>query len=360
LPVQLAVMFGWLWFSSADIQSDEVVVFYPTFAAWDRDQSHWKVQVHGSIFEPELNSRKRAALIHTLRGAMRINKSSAEADLLKRRLQLFLVDNERGKTVSIRLGERRQQLDPSAANGHLYASFQLSADEANQLLGGRPAGPGWGAFRAVTSTEDKRQFSGRIQFVPEDGLSVISDIDDTIKETRVTERSEMLANTFTRKFRAVEGMAGLYKKAADQGVVFHYVSGSPWQLYEPLSEFFADTGFPSGSFHLKHFRIKDSTLFDLFASQEAIKITAISTILDAFPRRRFILVGDSSEQDPEIYGRIARQYPKRIAGIFIRQVSDESVAADRLATAFRDIDAKRWQVFAKADEIKPAFTQLLP
>jgi phosphatidate phosphatase APP1 len=275
-------------------------------------------------------------------------------------LQPFLVDNERGKTVSIRLGERQQKLDPSAANGHLYGSFRLSTDEADQLLGDHPGGPGWGNFRAVTSAEDKRKFSGRIQFVPQEGLSVISDIDDTIKNTRVTERGEMLANTFTRKFRAVKGMAGLYKQAADQGVVFHYVSGSPWQLYEPLAEFFADVGFPAGSFHLKYFRVKDSTLFDLFASQEATKIKSITAILDAFPRRRFILVGDSGEQDPEIYGRIARASPDRIAGIFIRKVSDTSVADNRLATAFRDIDAETWHAFTEADEIKEAFMKLVP
>jgi hypothetical protein len=358
LQAPIALMLGWLSFGSADIKNDEAVVFYPTYASWDAQQSNWLVSVHGAIFEPELDSRKRAVLIHTLRGALRIDKASAEAKLLTQRLQLFLVDSERGKTVSIQLGSQQHQLNASEPNGHFYGSFRLTEDEANKLLAGPVSPPAWLPFEAVTNKDDQRQFLGRVQFVTEQGLSVISDIDDTVKETLVTERTQMLANTFTRKFRAVDGMAQMYRSAEDKGAVFHYVSGSPWQLYVPLSAFFAEERLPPGSYHLKHFRMKDSTLLELFASHEASKNQAIGDIVTSFPRRRFVLVGDSGEQDPEIYGVIARRFGDRIAAIFIRDVTNEPKESERYATAFRDIEPAQWHVFSKPEQIQSTFLEL--
>ncbi len=70
-----------------------------------------------------------------------------------------------------------------------------------------------------------------------------------------------------------------------------------------------DTGFPNGTFHLKQFRLTDSSALDLLSSQQETKFAAIKPLLDAFPQRVFILIGDSGEQDPEIYGRIGANTP---------------------------------------------------
>ncbi|MGB7326045.1 MAG: App1 family protein [Rubripirellula sp.] len=64
----------------------------------------------------------------------------------------------------------------------------------------------------------------------------------------------------------------------------------------------SEAGFPEGTFHLKQFRLKDSSVLDLLSSQQETKRSAIVPILEAFPQRQFILIGDSGEQDPEIYG----------------------------------------------------------
>ena len=42
------------------------------------------------------------------------------------------------------------------------------------------------------------------------------------------------------------------------------------------------------------------------------------SILQDVSQRRFLLVGDSGEHDPEIYGALARRFPQQVAGIFIR------------------------------------------
>lgn len=105
------------------------------------------------------------------------------------------------------------------------------------------------------------------------------------------------------------------------GSGFHYLSPIPWQLYPELKGFLTDNRFPPGSLHLKKVRWSDRGFFDLFASTKKSKRKVLEPLLDALPRQRFVLVGDSSEKAPGIYPRIAERPPERIAVILIRDIS---------------------------------------
>lgn len=68
---------------------------------------------------------------------------------------------------------------------------------------------------------------------------MISDIDDTIKITEIPAGKRIVAvNTFLRDFFDVREPIPIIEKykelAARDGAAFHYVSGGPWQLYQPL------------------------------------------------------------------------------------------------------------------------------
>jgi len=91
-----------------------------------------------------------------------------------------------------------------------------------------------------------------------------------------------------------------------------------WQLYPPLQDFIRSSRFPPGTFHLRNFRWKDESFFNLFKSPEGHKLAVIEPLLERFPKRRFILVGDSGEKDAEIYETLARKYPQQIVHIMIR------------------------------------------
>ncbi|MDH3920995.1 MAG: App1 family protein, partial [Rhodospirillales bacterium] len=207
-------------------------------------------------------------------------------------------------------------------------------------------------FEAVMPKGDRRQFTGQVQFLDPKGLSVISDIDDTIKISVVTDKRELLANTFLREFRDVPGMTETYGRWAEAGAAFHYVSSSPWQLYPALSTFMGHAGFPPGAFHLRWFRLKDETFFNLFAAPEESKIPVIESILRDYPIRKFVLVGDSGEKDPEIYGTIARRHGGQVRHVFIRNVSPQDDQGERFAAAFRGLPETIWTVFRSADELK--------
>lgn len=162
---------------------------------------------------------------------------------------------------------------------------------------------------------------GIVNLIDPVGISIISDIDDTIKVTDVVAGAKVvLQNTFLKDMREVDGMARVYGKWWKQGAAVHYVSNSPWQLIKTLLEFFENHHFPPGSAHL---RLHDGLIKAYFKSPGEHKRKAIREILKDFPDRKFILVGDSGEIDMEIYTEIAIEYPDQIARIFIRDITTQ-------------------------------------
>jgi len=64
------------------------------------------------------------------------------------------------------------------------------------------------------------------------------------------------------------------------------------------------------------------------------------------------LIGDSGEQDPEIFGKIAREHPNRIVAIFIRNVTGEEADGERFRTALEGIARERWNLFRRPEELE--------
>jgi Uncharacterized conserved protein (DUF2183) len=347
-------LFAFAAFGSSDspIKHDEVVVFFPTFGHQVEGVLAWELLIHGWIHEPEENSLIRRAAIESFRKALGLEKGDEASLIFRQRARAFLVDNKRGKRVSIRLGNVEYPVGRSRPDGHFHGTLRLSHGEVNRLV---PEGQGMARhlpFQAVNRPGDNRVFAGTVQLIDPTGVSVISDIDDTIKITEVVDKRAVLANTFLREFHEVPGMTTLYRLWAKEGACFHYVSASPWQLYAPLSGFLGAAGFPSGSLQLCEFRWADTSLFELFASPQKAKRRAIETILAAFPYRRFILVGDSGELDPEIYATLARQHTDQIAHILIRDPGGRGADDERFRGCFAGLPRTIWSVFQQPDDVE--------
>ena len=54
------------------------------------------------------------------------------------------------------------------------------------------------------------------------------------------------------------------------------------------------------------------------------KLGVLRNILSFYPELSFILIGDSGQEDPEIYRAIVDEYPERILAIYIRDVTGAS------------------------------------
>ena len=322
----------------SNLRSDEVIEFFPTYCRYDPAEREQSVTIHAWVYEPATNSTT-ARLFWT---ALGLDAEQAQNRIFKERANRFLVDSERGKRIVVRLGGKNRVLSATEANGHAETHFGgVSLDAKAGTLD----------YEAVLQSRDRRKFAGRIHLVPPTGVSVISDIDDTIKVSQVRDKQALLNNTFFKEFEPVSGMEKVYKAWAKDGAAFHYVTASPWQLFAPLESFREKSGFPAGTFHMKQFRLKDSSAWSLFASPTDYKPKVIEPILKDFPKRQFILVGDSGEKDPEVYGGLARKFPDQIAQILIRDVTDEPAEAARYAEAFKDVPRVQWSIFRRPDEI---------
>lgn len=332
---------------ASDLRTDERIVFFPTFAYLSEDGDSWIARVHGWIYEPESDGALRNAALARFRAALGLAPDQSDSLIFQQRARPFLADNERGKRISIRIGDQICDLEPSAPDGHFLGNLKLDASIV------RPrARDGRMQYVAVTDRRDPRVFAGEIHLIGPTGVSVISDIDDTIKVTEVTDRKKLLQNTFLLPFRAVDGMACVYRYWSSGAAKFHFVSASPWQLYEPLAEFTTQADFPSATFHLRRIRLKDSSVLSLLADPLEAKFQVIEPLLTTFPHRHFILVGDSGERDPEVYGRIAEKYPDQVLRIYIRDVTGQAAQSPRYQAAFGRLPADKWQLFQEPSTIQ--------
>lgn len=160
-----------------------------------------------------------------------------------------------------------------------------------------------------------------IEIIEPVGVSLISDVDDTIKRSNIGMGArEIFRNTFIRDLSelTVPGVTDWYHTMHQMGVKLHYCSNSPWQLFPVLATFFHAAGLPNGSIHLKHYSGMLQGIFEPVAER---KKGTLEAILRDFPERKFIFVGDSGEADLEVYTELAVQNPGRILGVFIRDVT---------------------------------------
>jgi hypothetical protein len=328
------------------IHHDEVVTLFPALVTRAAAGDGWDCAVQGWIYEPA-NTHDLARWIRFFGEDEALERKGYDADLIAGRLSYFLADNESRKRIRVRVGEVERTLPPSGEDGLFRDIFPLTAAQVEAL--GRDPAP---RIRVVLPERDRRVFAAPVVVVPPEGVSVVCDIDDTVRISHVGDHGA-LAKALLREFRAVPGAAEVLSEwQRVHGASFHYVSASPWQLYVPLTEFFEREGLPTGAFHLKCFRWKETRVGDLFEAQNRHKLEILAPLLEALPRRRFVLLGDASEQDPEIYAELAQRYPAQVQRILIRD--PDGRARQRCEALFEELPAGVGRTFAEFPEIRAA------
>lgn len=327
--------------SRAEIKPDEEVQVFPVAAWLDEGAATWRLSIHGWIYEPEEDDLLRGGIVAGLRTALD-DDPRVRSPIFESRVRPFLVDNESGKTIEVLVAGEIFRMNASGGDGHFVGEAEIADDIAKRWADER----GVLELRVVTRPRDTRSFTTRVHLVSPKGVTIVSDVDDTVKITNVVDKRACLENTFLEPFRAVDGMAATYTRwlSAAPGGHLHFVSSSPWQLLDAIEPMLADAGFPASTYELKAIRPKSLDVVDLFADPMTTKPPAIDAALARWPGRTFVLVGDSGEKDPEVYGDVARRHPGRVAFIAIRDVTGEDERAPRYARAFADVDAP-WTIF---------------
>ena len=344
----LLIMAAMALFSRLSLQADEVIDFFPVAARWDAAKECWQTEIRSVVYESEVSSLRRRMLLALLTQVFDLDSDQTKSELFKSRVSHFLVDHERGKNIRIHLLDEKFDVGESAASGHTVGKieFKLPDTEAKSI-----SKPVWLEFTAEVSQGGGQKPEGRVQCILPHGVTIISDVDDTIKISDVTNRMELIKNTFVRPFRAIPGMAAQYQAWEQRGAVFHYLSASPWQLYLPLEEFREAEGFPRGVWSMKQLRLTDRSAIDFLKSQDVYKTTQLRAIFAEFPERVFVLIGDSGERDPEIFGALAREFPKQVLRVFIRASQTSAKDPERFTKAFDKLPPEAWHVFSKPEEL---------
>jgi hypothetical protein len=325
---------------------DPEVQLYPTFAYPIDRGSLWRIQVQGRICQNVPPSIAKRLMLRGLIRALGLPEPIVRGPIFPERIHGFLVAPVARGRVQVSIANQTLVLPrKSKSSGLFHCKLDLPK---KSLQGFRSYGPlvPHGSedtnFEPIDAPECSIHCDNGLTravstvFLAQDrGLSVISDIDDTIKLTDVCSRRRMLHRTFAEPFEPIEGMAAIYQHWARQGALFHYVSSSPWQIFDAIHEFLATSGFPMGSMHLKWFRLRD----ELFKKWQIVRLkgkaSVISGMMKRMPNRQFILIGDSGEKDPEMYAKIAQRHSRQVVRVCIRQIDANPLDATRLNKIYR-------------------------
>lgn len=118
----------------------------------------------------------------------------------------------------------------------------------------------------------------------------------------------ILKETFVNEPRPIEGMPELYKAVQamlPQDSPWFYLSASPYNLY-PFLRGFRDQYYPPGTMILRDqsWRSIAGLLAALTVNTEEYKVDRMKKVNSWLPNRKMIVIGDSTQSDPEAYGEM--------------------------------------------------------
>lgn len=228
-----------------------------------------------------------------------LDEADAGLEIIESRIMPFLQDILPGREVgALHRGQLSLRLGPGGRNG-------ISSDLRH--LPDAPAGTVVGTAAQVPPGADGI-LAMKTLFAEPEGWAVVSDVDDTIKITQTSDPIGILRSTFLDEPTPVSGMPELYAWLHDRlgpGSPFFYLSASPYNLYPFLSAF-RDMYFPHGQLILRDqsWVSVPGLLSNLTLGTEEYKVSRLAKVHAWLPKRRMILIGDSTQSDPEAYGDV--------------------------------------------------------
>jgi len=185
--------------------------------------------------------------------------------------------------------------------------------------------------------------------VPDSGISIVSDIDDVMRITKVYVPDQGLFNSFVQPYVNVPGIPELYEKwfKTLPGVAFHYDTTTPVELTRTYVDYLFNN-YPVGSLDMRPINISDPSQI-LEARQNSLV-----KLFQTFPQRKFVLVGDTSSSTLlSAYPQIATQFPNQTACIFIRNTSatDSEDKIPYNTKNFQNLSSNQYFFYTTADDL---------
>ncbi|KAI0782262.1 hypothetical protein C8Q75DRAFT_727837 [Abortiporus biennis] len=191
--------------------------------------------------------------------------------------------------------------------------------------------------------------NGTALLVPDQGISIVSDIDDVLRITKVYVPNQGLFNSFVQPYVNVAGFPELFNKwlTSLPGVAFHYDTTTPVELTRTYVEYLF-SNYPIGSLEMRPINISQpSEVLDA-------RQNSLLKLFQTFPQRKFVLIGDTSSSTLlSAYPQIATQYPQQVQCIFIRNTSstdpDDKIPYD--TKSFQNLSSNQYFFYRTAEDL---------
>ncbi|MFD1141620.1 App1 family protein [Larkinella insperata] len=202
----------------------------------------------------------------------------------------------------------------------------------------KPLSPGWHPVKVELITANLGQHDpitageGEVFQAHSTQYGFISDIDDTFlisHSANLRKRLHVLLteNAYSRDpFEdVVEHYQLLARAGTDEKALnpFFYVSSSEWNLYDYILTFCEKNGIPDGVFLLNQIK-QLREVWKTGQNKHLTKFTRIVRILEAFPEMKFVLLGDDTQEDPNIYASLVQHFPRQIRCVYLRRVHEKN------------------------------------
>ncbi|EEU42530.1 uncharacterized protein NECHADRAFT_60869 [Fusarium vanettenii 77-13-4] len=334
------------------VDSGDIVWLFDNTAYRNPDTNVWEAEFVAAVFENEPKCRV-ADIVSSIAKTLGLAEDAAERDVIEERIIPFLWDIQAARVFWLEHRKKELRLGPTSVNGITTSVMPLERYHKGSVVDATALVP-----REVRGILDMQTY-----YAGPEGWGVISDIDDTIKVTMTSDPLGILKSTFVDEPTPVPGMPELYsdlQSLLPRDTPWFYLSASPYNLY-PLLRDFRDRYFPQGTLVLRDssWRTVAGLLSALTMGTEEYKADRMKKVHSWLPKKKMIVIGDSTQSDPEAYGEVYRAFPHWIKMILIRKATDvasfgieEKNQTERFEKAFKGVPREAWHVFEDPSECR--------
>ncbi|PHH84904.1 hypothetical protein CDD83_1193 [Cordyceps sp. RAO-2017] len=356
--------------SKTDIDAKPTQVLnLPAYGNWtDRG---WNVRIHGNVYKvPDISQKKIDDLANVFLIGTSVEKlSPSEQEQARNVTRSIFIVQQGDKNVTMRF-ESNVAVSSNASGGasnaggggqtvNLPYNTTAEGDFDTFITLSNTTGPGGGHMVPGNETariqtlnvyaEGTSSGNATAYLVPPEGVTVVSDIDDILRVTKIYEPKEGLLNTFARPFAPWMKMPDIYANwsSSVNNLHFHYLTTTPEQVTRNYMDFIYKT-YPLGSFDTRPLNFSD------LSATLHIRRFLLDKVFQTFPRRKFVLVADTTNRDVmKAYPQMYKDYPGQVQCILLRNTSSTD-PGDKFpydTSGFKDIPKERYMFFNVPDDL---------
>jgi len=248
-----------------------------------------------------------------------VNKDDGVFKNLWRRLRELKGDEIKSKNIIVSIGHETFQ---TKGDDEGYFEFNINTKKALQS--------GYKTIDLQIENNPKIKKT-RVTIIGSEPLvGIISDFDDTIIVSDVTNKIKLGFNTMFKNYKQrkiVPSMLERFNEILSQNPkgspsTLFVLSGSPQQLFTPVDSFLDYYHFSERTLILKKAHGDNK---DPLTDQFAYKTQKIERLLKLYPKMKWVMFGDSGEKDLEVYRFIKSKYPHKVKAYYIRNVESGEI-----------------------------------